>query len=76
VYTSGAEAHWTVTCSGGRVYVDGRVKDTAADGYCAQAKALIGSTWYYSARACPSGTTKYYSWSGPGNSASVYLQKV
>lgn len=73
---TGAESHYTLTCSGGRVYVDGRVKDTRADGKCAQVKALIDGRWYYSDRACPNGTTKYFSWSGPGNTAYVYTQVV
>jgi len=72
VYITGAESHYTLTCSGGYIYVDGRVKDTRADGKCAQVKALINGTWYYSARACPSGTTVYFSWHGLGNTAYVY----
>ncbi|HEY0637397.1 MAG TPA: hypothetical protein VGD67_07105 [Pseudonocardiaceae bacterium] len=76
VYIPGGESHYTLTCSGGRIYVNGRVKDTRADGKCAQVKALINGTWYYSDRACPAGTTKYFSWDGPGSTAYVYTQLV
>lgn len=71
-----AAPSFAVTCSGGNVYVDGRVKDTDADGYCVQVKAQINGVWHYSAKACPSGTTKYFSWSGPGNTAYVYTYLV
>jgi hypothetical protein len=48
------------------------VTDTSADGWCIRVKALMNGTWHYSERACPKGTTKYFSWSEPGSSASVY----
>ena len=76
VYIGGGESHYTVTCSGSKVYVNGRVKDTSADGACIQVKALINGTWYYSNKACPSGEVEYFSWSGTGTSASVYTYKV
>jgi hypothetical protein len=65
VYISGGESHYTISCSGGNVYVNGRVKDTRSDGKCAQVKVQIGDQFHYSSRACPSGTTKYFSFSGP-----------
>ncbi|MDG4803195.1 hypothetical protein [Micromonospora sp. WMMD980] len=76
VYIPGGESHYTISCSGGSVYVDGRVKDTKSDGKCVQVKALINGSWNYSEKACPSGTTKYFSWSGPGNAAEVYTYTV
>ena len=76
VYINGGESHYTITCSGSRVYVNGRVKDTKSDGNCVQVKALIASTWYYSNQACPNGEVEYFSWSGTGRSASVYTYIV
>lgn len=76
VYIRGGESHYTLTCSGGNIYVNGRVTDTSADGKCVQVKALINGRWFESARACPKGTTKYFSWSGRGNTAHVYTQLV
>lgn len=72
VYIGGAESHYTLNCSNGNIYVDGRVKDTRSDGRCARVKALINGVWHYSDRACPNGTTRYFSWSGAGNTAYVY----
>lgn len=73
VKVSGGEASWTVTCYGGKVYVDGWVKDTAADGKCARVKSLIAGVWHYSAAACPNGDRETFSWSKIGNSAQTYL---
>ncbi|MFF5173637.1 hypothetical protein ACFY3U_13455 [Micromonospora sp. NPDC000089] len=70
------ESHYTITCQGGNVYVDGRVKDTKSDGLCVQVKALINGNWNYSEKACPSGTQKTFSWSGPGNNADVYTYTI
>lgn len=72
VFVPGGESHYTISCSGGRVYVNGRVKDTRADGKCAEVKAQFGSTFYFSGRACPAGTTRYFNWSGPGSIAYVW----
>lgn len=73
--TSGGRASWTVSCSGGNVTLAGSVTDTAADGKCAQVRAQFPSTGaaFFSAKACPSGTTKYYSWTQPGYGADGYL---
>ena len=78
VRTSGAEAHWTINCGAGRVSVDGWVKDTDADGQCAQVYAYFpadGST-KYSAKACPEGDVKEFTLTGPGSSANVYLREI
>jgi hypothetical protein len=71
--TSGGEAAWTVECSGAKVYVDGWVKDTDADGKCAYVKAFIGTSGRREAKACPKGTTTKFHWSGDGNAATAYL---
>jgi hypothetical protein len=72
VTVPGGESWYTLTCSGGNIYVNGRVRDTRADGQCARVKALIAGHWFYSARACPSGTTVYFSWHNSGSEAFVY----
>jgi hypothetical protein len=76
VYISGAESHYTITCSDGFAYVNGRVKDTRADGHCAQVKAQIGPTFFFSSNACPSGTVVYFSWRERASSASVWTYLV
>ncbi len=73
VKVSGGQASWTVTCYGGKVYVNGWVKDTAADGKCARVKSLIAGEWHYSSPACPEGTMKTFDWSEVGHSAQTYL---
>ncbi|MFD0557163.1 hypothetical protein FB566_2419 [Stackebrandtia endophytica] len=70
---AGGEAYWTAACSGATMTVTGWVRDTAADGMCARVKALLGGTWKYSERACPSGTTKNFTLSGTESDAEVYL---
>lgn len=72
-HTSGGEAHWTVACSGGKVYVDGWVKDTDADGQCARVRAIVGSSGSHEVKACPKNHVTSFHWSGRGNSADVYL---
>ncbi|MFN2494322.1 MAG: hypothetical protein ABR608_00205 [Pseudonocardiaceae bacterium] len=78
VYTSGAEAHWTINCGAGQVSVTGWVKDTDADGQCAQVYAHFpaNNSWKYSAKACPKGTVKEFTLTGPGSSADVYLREI
>jgi hypothetical protein len=70
---SGGQAGWSLTCSGGNIRVAGWVKDTKADGKCAQVKAVYSNGTQWSPRACPSGTVKYYDFNGPGSSVPVYL---
>lgn len=76
VFISGAESHYTITCVNGITYVNGRVRDTRADGKCAQVKAQIGATFHYSARACPKDDVDYFNWSGRANGASVWTYLV
>ncbi|GAB6902034.1 hypothetical protein [Kineosporia succinea] len=76
VTNAGAKSQYSISCSGGKVYVSGSVTDTDADGKCAQVKAQIIGTWFYSAKACPEGQTKYFSWSHIGSSAAVYTYTV
>jgi hypothetical protein len=76
VYISGAEAHWTVTCSGGRVRMNGRVDDTRADGHCAEVKGVFSDHTSY-ARNCPAtNPPTYFDWTGPGNTVYGYLYLV
>jgi hypothetical protein len=72
VNIDGGRSNYSVTCQNGRVYVNGRVTDTSADGWCIRVKALMNGVWHYSDRACPKNTTKSFSWSEPGSAASVY----
>ena len=77
VSISGGESHYTISCSGGNVYVSGWLKDTKADGKCVQVKAQIGSSTFYSNQACPSGEVEYFgTWSGGGNTAYVYTYTI
>lgn len=72
--TSGARAHWELSCRGGRITVSGWVQDTDADGQCARVKAVFASgTTEFSERACPKNVKKYFNWSHPGAIADVYL---
>ncbi|MYS86875.1 hypothetical protein [Embleya scabrispora] len=76
VSVNGGEAHWTVWCSGGRVYVDGYVKDTKADGKCAEVYGSVGSVAVNSANACPKNTKKTFAWNAPGSSVALYLRLI
>lgn len=69
----GGEATWNLRCSGSKLYLDGWVKDTAADGKCARVTAIIGRSGERHAKACTAGTTTNFHWSGEGNSAQVRL---
>jgi hypothetical protein len=76
VYIVGAEAHWTVTCAGGRVRLNGRVDDTRADGRCAEVKGVFSDHVGY-ARNCPATSPPtYFDWTGPGNTVYGYLYLV
>jgi hypothetical protein len=69
-----AKAHWTLACHGGQITMSGWVEDTLADGKCAQVKAVFSNgNVFYSSKACPKGTRKSFSWSGPGRVADGYL---
>jgi hypothetical protein len=69
----GGLAYWRATCNGSTMTVSGWVRDTDADGMCARVKALIGTRWHYSARACPKGHQEPFSFTGSDNDAQVYL---
>lgn len=72
--TSGAKAHWRLSCYNGAIYVSGWVEDTDADGQCARVKARFANgNVRYSAPACPEGERESFSWSSPGAIADVYL---
>ena len=78
VYTSGAEAHWTIGCTSGQISVTGWLKDTDADGQCAQTYAyfpLYGST-QYSRKVCGKGNSEEFWFSDEGTSANVYLREI
>ena|SRR5436305_5582375 len=77
VYVSGGEAHWTKCRNPGSVQVVGWVKDTRADGMCAQVYANFnnGQT-RFSDRACPKGTIREFNWSEPASNASVFLRTI
>ncbi|WP_090946795.1 hypothetical protein [Nonomuraea jiangxiensis] len=73
VKVSGGQASWSHSCSGGNIRVSGWVKDTKADGKCAQVKAEYSNGTQWSARACPTNDRKTFDFNGPGNSVPVYL---
>src|SRR4051812_24720841 len=77
VYVPGGEAHWTKCHNFGSMQVIGWVKDTRADGKCAQVYANFnnGQT-HFSDRACPKGTVREFNWSEPASDASVYLRTL
>jgi hypothetical protein len=76
----GGQAHYTECKSAtSNITVNGWVKDTRADGKCAQVYGYMAPEYYYfqSARACPKGTVKQFSFSGLGfDDALVYLRVV
>ncbi|MER5252291.1 MULTISPECIES: hypothetical protein [unclassified Streptomyces] len=78
VYTSGAEAHWTISCSSTSVYVRGWLKDTASDGQCAEVYAFFPKTGntLYSPKACPKGEVQNINLGDLGNTANVYLREI
>ena len=76
VEVDGGEANWVVECTGGYLYIDGKVKDTKADGKCAYVKAFIHGG-REEARACPKNTTTFFTWRQDiriyGKNANAYL---
>ncbi len=80
IYVRGGEAHYTECKSPDRdIYVDGWVKDTRADGKCAQVYGYWAPQYYpfESPRACPKGTVKEFHHLGGGfDDALVYLRTV
>lgn len=71
---NGGKAHWDLSCSGGRIYMNGWVEDTSADGRCAFVKANFNNGYSPTpAKACPKGTRTNFSWNGSGTIADGYL---
>ncbi|WP_267713707.1 hypothetical protein [Streptomyces sp. CoH17] len=62
----GAEASWTLRCSGGKVKVSGWVEDTRTDGKCAVVRIVGGNGQTKRAEACNSGVRKQFSHSFAG----------
>jgi hypothetical protein len=70
----GGEAYWVLTCSGGYITMQGWVKDTAADGKCAQVKGVFNNNIVrLSNKACPKGEKESFTWRHPGTIANGYL---
>jgi hypothetical protein len=78
VTVPGAEAHWTECHNGGGTQVNGWVKDTNADGKCAQVYAEFSSGGRQeSLRACPANNVKTFDFNEPGASdAQTYLRTM
>jgi hypothetical protein len=80
IYVPGGEAHYTECKNTDNIiFLDGWVKDTRADGKCAQVYGYWVPSYYYfeTARACPKGTVKQISFAGGGfDDALVYLRVV
>jgi hypothetical protein len=77
IYVSGGEAHYTECQSGAERSITGWLKDTSADGQCAQVYAYNdGGTLYRSAKACPKGEVREFDWSTPTSDFRVYLRRI
>ncbi len=74
----GAEAHWTECHNGRRTQVDGWVKDTKADGKCAEVYSMFsnGETQRSHPRACPKGKVQHFHFDAPAGDAQTYLRLV
>lgn len=76
---SGGEAAWSLTCGGGKITIDGWVKDTEADGMCAYVKAFDGNGQRWPGndpKACPKGTVTDFFWTVSGSTITAYLYVV
>lgn len=74
---NGGEAAWTITCSGGKVRVQGWVKDTDADGKAAEVYGTWGNGDSFGiVRAGGEGTLKRFDKSHSGSSVSLYLRVI
>ncbi|GGL15572.1 hypothetical protein [Streptomyces flaveus] len=74
--TDGGAASWSIECVGSKVYIDGWVRDTDADGKCAWIKAFGSFTdgsGRKDAKACPKNTTTRFSWVANGTEIRAYL---
>jgi hypothetical protein len=77
VRVPGAEAHWTECHNGKRTQVEGWVKDTRADGKCAQVYAMFSNgSRQETQRACPRGNNKPIRFNAPAGDAQVYLRTI
>jgi hypothetical protein len=73
VFISGAEAHWTLDCFGGKITMSGRVDDTRADGKCAELKVVMPDATHF-VRNCPATSPPTtFSYTATGNTAYGYL---
>jgi hypothetical protein len=73
----GGAAAWTITCTGGKVSVNGWVKDTDADGKAAE----VYGTWedgsnFGTVRAGGEGTKKEFNKSHSGSHVYLYLRVI
>ncbi len=75
VSVTGGRSSYTISCSGGNVYVDGRVYDTNADGHCVEVKTQINSSFYYD-KVCGEGNYRSFNHSGSGNTAYVWTYRL
>ncbi|HET9381097.1 MAG TPA: hypothetical protein VFP69_09740 [Streptomyces sp.] len=73
----GAEAHWTLRCSGNNVTVAGWLEDTRWDGKCAVVRINAGNGGYNTKQACSYGTREHFSFTyGGTRSAQARLALV
>lgn len=76
VSVRGGQASWSHSCANGNIRVSGWVKDTKADGKCAQVKAEYSNGTQWSNRACPKDEVERFDFVGPGNYVPVRLITV
>ncbi|MBM7774684.1 hypothetical protein JOD54_004888 [Actinokineospora baliensis] len=75
--TTGGEAAWTITCGGGKIRVQGWVKDTKADGKAAEVYGSWGDGANFgTVHAAPAGTRVDFNKQHAGTSVYLYLRVV
>ncbi|MBD0420759.1 hypothetical protein H0H10_16670 [Streptomyces sp. TRM S81-3] len=62
----GAQASWSLRCSGGNVTVAGWLQDTRMDGKCAVVRINAGNGAYRTKSACSSGVREQFSFTFAG----------
>ncbi|MBL3666792.1 hypothetical protein JL475_12475 [Streptomyces sp. M2CJ-2] len=62
----GAQAGWTLRCSGGSVRVSGWLEDTRMDGKCAVVRITGGNGDYRTKKACGSGVREQFDYTFAG----------
>ena len=73
----GGSAGWTITCTAGKVTVNGWVKDTDADGKAAEVYGTWGDgTNFGTVRAGGEGTKKEFNKSRAGSHVYLYLRVI